>query len=935
MPFRNILQDLPSYYLNWNTDQVQPKNDEFSSILEQVPGMTTANVLQVLNWAVAGLAEDEIYCEIGTYLGSTLIGALWGHSQVTAWAVDNFAEYNPGGNNFLQLLAHLDQFDLTDQVCFFDQDFEAFFADFRELPEPPKIGVYFYDGAHDYRSTLMGLLLVTPFLSDEALIILDDYNWQSVQQASWDFITLYPQCKSILELHTPIARYPSFWNGLHVIQWQRNRSRSLDFNIIQQHRQQSLITDLYNLQLKEQQAEQTKGLFYEALHWHEEQNFNRAENAYQRYLDQCPEDGTAWLNLGNLYCSEEQLKLAFSCLEKALEFGSEHPSLFLNLGKCLVMSGDLNTAITYYQEGLRRYPDYLEFQDNLKLIEKIQESPADFYRQQGDRYFQAGYYAAAYQGYRLALQQGDTSETLYCNVLRCLLQPGVEGDQITLLREAVSQYPQNEFLAFHLVTALIRSADPSALAVAANLSQQQPQSFTLKLFAKLTTPLLYRSEAEIESHNQRYRTNIQNLISTLDLNDPDTLDAAVLGVNRFNNFYLTYQGYNLVWEQQQYGNLVHKIMTTRYPQWRDSLPIPPVEQKIRVGYASSYLHSYSGTFWLMGWLQYCDRTQFEIYCYYTGNTPDVVTDFFREHSDVFHHFPDQFEAVCQQIREDNLHLLVYPEIGMQGSTIAQAALRLAPIQCTAWGHPLTSGLPTIDYYLSSELMEPEDAQEHYTETVIRFPHLGICYRQPSLPDPLPKSRSDFGLANSEVVYLCCQAPFKYLPQYDDLLVSIAEKVTNAKFIFIRSEILKPRLSQAFATRGLDFDRYSLFLPSQPRPDYLALNCLADIYLDTIGFTGGNMTLDALACGLPVVTLPTSVMRGRMSAAMLRRIEVTETIATSTDHYIEIAVKLGLETPLREALKQKITARCSLLFNDRECITVLEQFYQEKAHQTIL
>jgi predicted O-linked N-acetylglucosamine transferase (SPINDLY family) len=96
-----------------------------------------------------------------------------------------------------------------------------------------------------------------------------------------------------------------------------------------------------------------------------------------------------------------------------------------------------------------------------------------------------------------------------------------------------------------------------------------------------------------------------------------------------------------------------------------------------------------------------------------------------------------------------------------------------------------------------------------------------------------------------------------------------------------------------------------------------------------------MTLDALACGLPVVTLPTSVMRGRMSAAMLRRIEVTETIATSTDHYIEIAVKLGLETPLREALKQKITARCSLLFNDRECITALEQFYQEKAHQTIL
>ncbi|MGA0200985.1 MAG: hypothetical protein ACO3NK_18045, partial [Prochlorotrichaceae cyanobacterium] len=416
-------------------------------------------------------------------------------------------------------------------------------------------GVYFYDGAHDYRSTLMGLLLVTPFLAEEALIILDDYNWQSVQQASWDFITLYPNCESILELHTPIARYPSFWNGLHVIQWQRNRCRSLDFNIIQQHRQQSLITDLYNLQLKEQQAEQTKGIFYEALHWHEEQDFKRAESAYKRYLDQCPEDGVAWLNLGNLYCSEEQLNTALACLQKALAFGSEHPSLFLNLGKCSLMSGDLNTAITYYQEGLHRYPDYLEFSDNLKLIAKIQENPTNFYRQQGDRYCQEGYYTAAYQGYRLALQQGDTSETLYCDILRCLLKPGVEGDQIALLQEAVSKYPQNEFLAFHLITALIRSADPSALTIAAHLSQQQPQSFTLKLFANLTTPLLYSSETEIEFHNQRYRTNIQKLISTLDLNNPATLEAAILGVNRFNNFYLTYQGYNLVWEQQQYGNL--------------------------------------------------------------------------------------------------------------------------------------------------------------------------------------------------------------------------------------------------------------------------------------------------------------------------------------------------------------------------------------------
>jgi len=68
--------------------------------------------------------------------------------------------------------------------------------------------------------------------------------------------------------------------------------------------------------------------------------------------------------------------------------------------------------------------------------------------------------------------------------------------------------------------------------------------------------------------------------------------------------------------------------------------------------------------------------------------------------------------VVERILADRLHILVYPEIGMHPPTMQIAALRLAPVQCTAWGHPLTSGLPTVDYYLSSELMEPENEQAH-------------------------------------------------------------------------------------------------------------------------------------------------------------------------------------------------------------------------------
>ena len=926
MKLRNLPQDLPAQYQGWGTETIAPLSPDFEHILARVPGMTTANVLQLLNWAVAGLEGDEIYCEIGTYLGSTLIGALWQHPEVTAWAVDNFAEYNPQGDNGDRLWANLEQFELTDQVCFFDQDFEAFFADFRELPDPPKIGVYFYDGAHDYRSTLMGLLSVTPFLAEQAFIILDDYNWQSVQQAAWDFLALHPQGQSLVELHTPIARYPTFWNGIQVIAWDRQRSVPLDPQILRQKRQPQLIRDLYDLQMQEQRAEQVKGLLYEAFHWHEAQDWERAESAYSRYLDQRLEDGSAWLNLGILYYTQTKIDRAESCFQKALSLGIEHPTLYLNLGNCAVQRGSLEEAIGYYHQGQDRYPEMTDFADNLTIVSEAQAQPGAFYGRLAQQHLDQNHYQAAHQAFSLATQFGYHSENLYVQWVECLLKLSPAFDPQPVLEDAATRFPHNEFLAFHWVTHLIRRGDPHAFTIAAACAQQQPESFTLRLFAQLGTPLLYDSEAELEPHYQRYRQNLQHLLDTLDLSTPDRLDAALMGIRRFNNFYLTYQGRNLVAEQRQYGILIHRILQARYPQWTQPLPMPAVTGKIRVGYASSYLHSYSGTFWLTGWLKHCDRQRFEIYCYYTGHTPDPITDFFREQSDVFHHIPD-FEAVCEQIRQDQLHILVYPEIGMDGNTITQAALRLAPVQCTAWGHPLTSGLPSIDYYLSSTLMEPVEAQSHYTERLVRLPHLGIAYRQPPLPDPLPKTRADFGLTDSDRVYLCCQAPFKYLPQFDVLLVNIAARVPAAKFVFLRADGLKPRLTKAFAAASLQLENYALFLPGQDRPDYLALNCLSDVYLDTIGFTGGNMTFDALACALPVVTLPVPLMRGRLSVAMLQRIGITETIAQTLEEYIELAVMLGLNTSYRQHLKERIGQRCHLLFDDRACVVALEAFYR--------
>ncbi|MFB8788397.1 MAG: class I SAM-dependent methyltransferase [Potamolinea sp.] len=248
MDYHKFIQQLPDLYKNWGQELVCPKDNRFGQLLAQVKGMTSANVMQLLNFAVGCLETDEIYCEVGCFQGSTLISALLDHPNQMAYAVDNFSEFDPLGKNLEKLIKNLTTFNLEEQVCFSNQNFEQFFLELRRISTSDKIGVYFYDGAHDYRSQLLGLLLVKPFLAEKAVIIVDDSNWSAVQQANWDFIAAHPQCSLLLDLPTPQNGHGTFWNGIHVLSWDVNRKSNYDWSVLKKNRQESIIEAIYKLQ---------------------------------------------------------------------------------------------------------------------------------------------------------------------------------------------------------------------------------------------------------------------------------------------------------------------------------------------------------------------------------------------------------------------------------------------------------------------------------------------------------------------------------------------------------------------------------------------------------------------------------------------------------------------------------------------------------------
>jgi protein O-GlcNAc transferase len=286
------------------------------------------------------------------------------------------------------------------------------------------------------------------------------------------------------------------------------------------------------------------------------------------------------------------------------------------------------------------------------------------------------------------------------------------------------------------------------------------------------------------------------------------------------------------------------------------------------------------------------------------------------------------------VLNDRLHVLIYPEVGMDPATVQLAALRLAPVQCVSWGHPNTSGLSTLDYYLSSDLMEPPDGDEHYSEKLVRLPNLSIYYTPPEI-QPAAADRSGFGLREGSLLYFCAQSLFKYLPQYDEVFPRIARQTGACQFVFLEygkcsqiNERFLARLKKAFALHGLRAEDYVVLLPQQDPPHYQALNRLTDVFLDSMGWSGCNSTLEAISFARPVVTLPGRLMRGRHSFAILTMMGVQDTVATSVDDYVRIAVRLGKDPGWRDQIAEKINVNASRVYRDTESVRGLERFLEE-------
>ena len=634
---------------------------------------------------------------------------------------------------------------------------------------------------------------------------------------------------------------------------------------------------------------------------------------YRRALELAPAAADTHFNLGNALLGRGESAAAMACYRRAVEFNPNYAEAHNNLGNVLRGEGHLDEAIASYQRAADANPAYAEALNNLgnALRERLDADGAVAALRRAVALDPNS--APLHSNLGLALQdQGDLEGAMACHE-RALAIDAAYGEAHVNLGTVLAE----------------KGSAEDAVAAFERALALDPENARARWGAALTLPILYDSEEELASWRERWMAELRGLAAGIRLDTPREIGAAFGATN----FYLHYQGEDDLEAQTLYGGLLERIAAAAYPGFAKPLekrPLAPGD-KVRVGFVSSHFREHTVYKLFAAWVTDIDRAAFEVHAFYVGNKVDRETAAIRASADTFLHRPACDRILMEAIAERRLDALVYTDIGMDPRVQLLAALRLAPVQCVAFGHPVTSGLANVDTFLSGDLLEPEAGQAHYSEKLVKLAGLGLCYRAPGLSAAAPP-----GVVppeNGAPVFLCAQSLFKLLPRHDRLYPEIAARVGNCRFWFIGhgvpalSERFRARLERAFAAHGLDAGAYCQILPRMSQAEFLGLNQIADVVLDSVSWSGGNTTFDAVAMDKPVVTLPGPLMRSRVSAAILAMMGIDETIAADTDGYVAIAARLATDAAWREEVIALTREGKSKVYEDARPLRDLEEFLQ--------
>ena len=672
-----------------------------------------------------------------------------------------------------------------------------------------------------------------------------------------------------------------------------------------------------------------------------------------------PRDAQAWLHLAIASQAAGDPKRALAAADQSLALVPDAAKALGQRGQALAALGDVDAARAAFDASIRGAPGDATAHHNLGV----------FLREQGDL-------DAAIARLREAVRLDPALAAAHETLVGALVDAGRTDDAVHhgqsfsqshaesgaaalamvafgqvaqgRIEEAVETYrravvlPGADSAVFHAYGNALHAAGDAVGATAqfVRAVELDPQNARAR-FSLAMSPLraIYDDAGQMEASRRAFVRALADLDAWF---TPARAASGAAAVGNAQPFYIAYHPVDARPLLLPYGKTAARLLATgvKTPRPRGMQPaVPLAQRRLRVGIAAAQIRDHS--VWnaiTQGWVRHFDRERIELTLFQLDRSSDDETG--RARRDAAH-FVDGLVGLAdwaQAIVDAELDVLIYPEIGMHPLTTRLAAMRLAKVQATSWGQPLTTGLPTIDLFISAQAFEPPAAASHYSERLLALPGIGVCV-QPLNPLPVAPDLAALGLPATEPLLLCPGTPFKYTPQGDAALAAIAARLQargGGRLVFFHSRRegmstqIDRRMRQAFAKAGVDYDRTVAWVPTLDRPRFFGLMKRATAMLDTLGFSGFNTALQGLECDLPVVAFEGEFMRGRLASGPLRHLGLDELVATTPQAFVDIALRLVEDEAWRAHLEREIVQRRHALFHDQASVRALEDALFEAA-----
>lgn len=433
-----------------------------------------------------------------------------------------------------------------------------------------------------------------------------------------------------------------------------------------------------------------------------------------------------------------------------------------------------------------------------------------------------------------------------------------------------------------------------------------PEGSVFREFVRLRAPSINESYDQIVEFRNRIETAVDRL-AEMPLNPLEALTAVAEHVSDT----LPYHGESVRNTLEKQGRVfLDRVVSKVYPHLCAPIETPRKPGRFRLGYASGALVLNNANRWALGWLRN-HGPDIETYAINLG-PQDIGSRLWEQDADHYYCLHGNLQRAAEFIRALDLDALIVTDVGCRKLDYVYFSMRLARVQCTAWGVPVTSGLPNMDYYLSSEMMEPPGAEREYTERLVRLPRSGLCY-------PRPRTSfwsSDFQRTGEEFFPFMAQNIRKWTPQHDPLLKRIADRNGRPlRFLSQPDGEATSAFSRRLSKSGISHE----IVPPLRQRGFATLLHSADVSFDPPDWSGGNTTVEALTYGVPVVTLPGRYMRGRHSMTFLALANGSGLIAEDEDDYVDLIFS---EERRREASRN---VALDLLYEDRGVVEALDRF----------